>query len=590
MPPIVSHRRRNCDARPSSTRGPVLPHSACVQSLLPWQRASSQPLWQPQPHPASYSSTRNLNARAVPSVGAMSTSGSSLPLGDLFLAAALPVIKVALLCGVGATVARLGILTLDGRRAVSALIFNVFSPCLFFSSLGAGEGVVEAVRLWPLTVNMVLSNAIGLLLGAALIKLARVPPELHKHMLVAVAVGNTGNLPLVLVASLGSNPALPFLMGSAAEGLKFVILGSFSATLIQFPLVNTLLRQAVPPPVELVQASAGANAKHGASLGTASAANRAATEAEATTGGAAAAGEEAGHVQLTLLGDGQDPASDTTSLRAYPAAAAPKVSEGHPTSQPPSETTSLLHQPSSQTWHRPHVEWLWSAQGRDWWERQVRRLQGSGLWRQLARSWVYWEPVVSGVVSPPIISMLLALVIASVPVLKACFFSPTGALRLVGESTAMFGQCCIPSLMLVLGANLSKGGSAKWAVREAGRPEQQGGQVGNGPRKAGPGVAKLPARVIASVILCRLVLLPLCGTPLVALPFKAGWFGDIHPMAVVVMLVTNATPTAIIVHAIATMYRNREDDLAALLFWEYLASIVSLPLLTALFLHIAAPG
>ncbi|GFH14612.1 uncharacterized protein HaLaN_10702 [Haematococcus lacustris] len=187
-----------------------------------------------------------------------------------------------------------GILTLDGRRAVSALIFNVFSPCLFFSSLGAGEGVAEAVRLWPLTVNMVLSNAIGLLLGAALIKLARVPLELHKHMLVAVAVG--------------------------------------------------------------------------------------------------------------------------------------------------------------------------------------------------------------------------------------------------------------------------------------------------------PGVAKLPARVIASVILCRLVLLPLCGTPLVALPFKAGWFGDIHPMAVVVMLVTNATPTAIIVHAIATMYRNREDDLAALLFWEYLASIVSLPLLTALFLHIAAPG
>ncbi|KAL6758976.1 auxin efflux carrier [Haematococcus lacustris] len=568
MRPSVSHRRRNCDARPSSTRGPVLPHSACVQSLPPWQRASSQPLWQPQPHPASYSSTRNLNARAVPSVGAMSTSGSSLPLGDLFLAAALPVIKVALLCGVGATVARLGILTLDGRRAVSALIFNVFSPCLFFSSLGAGEGVAEAVRLWPLTVNMVLSNAIGLLLGAALIKLARVPLELHKHMLVAVAVGNTGNLPLVLVASLGSNPALPFLMGSAAEGLKFVILGSFSATLIQFPLVNTLLRQAVPPPVELVQASAGSNTKHGASLGTASAANGAATEAEATTGGAAAAegaaaaGEEAGHVQLTLLGDGQGSASDAISLRAYPAAAAPKVREGHPTSETTSETTSLLHQPSSQAWHRPHAEELWAGQGRGWWERQVQRLQGSGLWRQLARSWVYWEPVVSGVVSPPIISMLLALVIASVPVLKACFFSPTGALRLVGESTAMFGQCCIPSLMLVLGANLSKG----------------------------PGVAKLPARVIASVILCRLVLLPLCGTPLVALPFKAGWFGAIHPMAVVVMLVTNATPTAIIVHAIATMYRNREDDLAALLFWEYLASIVSLPLLTALFLHIAAPG
>jgi hypothetical protein len=35
-------------------------------------------------------------------------------------------------------------------------------------------------------------------------------------------VGNTGNLPLVLVASLGDNPALPFLMGSSQLGLQYV--------------------------------------------------------------------------------------------------------------------------------------------------------------------------------------------------------------------------------------------------------------------------------------------------------------------------------------------------------------------------------
>jgi predicted permease len=52
------------------------------------------------------------------------------------------------------------------------------------------------------------------------------------------------------------------------------------------------------------------------------------------------------------------------------------------------------------------------------------------------------------------------------------------------------------------------------------------------------------------------------------------------------MLVTHATPTAIVVHSMATMLRNREDDMAAMLFWEYLASAITLPCLMALFLRI----
>lgn len=40
---------------------------------------------------------------------------------------------------------------------------------------------------------------------------------------------------------------------------------------------------------------------------------------------------------------------------------------------------------------------------------------------------------------------------------------------------------------------------------------------------------------------------------------------------------------------IATIYRNREDDVAALLFYEYLASTATLPLLIALYLTLVAP-
>ena len=50
--------------------------------------------------------------------------------------------------------------------------------------------------------------------------------------------GNTANLPMVLVASLGSDPSLPFLYGSADLGLQAIILANLSATLISFPLVS----------------------------------------------------------------------------------------------------------------------------------------------------------------------------------------------------------------------------------------------------------------------------------------------------------------------------------------------------------------
>lgn len=49
--------------------------------------------------------------------------------------------------------------------------------------------------------------------------------------------------------------------------------------------------------------------------------------------------------------------------------------------------------------------------------------------------------------------------------LQACLFSPTGSLRLVGEVSTMLGDMTIPCLMLVLGANLSRGG---WRFTMAG--------------------------------------------------------------------------------------------------------------------------
>lgn len=58
------------------------------------------------------------------------------------------------------------------------------------------------------------------------------------------------------------------------------------------------------------------------------------------------------------------------------------------------------------------------------------------------------------------------------------------------------------------------------------------------------------------------------------------------PLTMVVMMVAWSTPTAILVHSLASIHENGEDEVSALLFWEYLACIVTLPLCSAVYLYL----
>ncbi|GLC46287.1 hypothetical protein PLESTB_000995100 [Pleodorina starrii] len=176
-----------------------------------------------------------------------------------------------------------------------------------------------------------------------------------------------------------------------------------------------------------------------------------------------------------------------------------------------------------------------------------------------------WRSVVAGVCSPPTLASLAAVVVASVGWLRDALFSPGGCLRLVGEVSDALGAVCIPALLLVLGANLSRG----------------------------PGVAagRLPGACVAAAVATRLVLLPaVCGAALLG-AWRAGLLpAGTDPLAMLVMFIMHATPTAVLVHSMATIFSNAEDEVAALLFWQYIASLVSLPLAIGLMLQLLAPA
>jgi predicted permease len=123
----------------------------------------------------------------------------------------------------------------------------------------------------------------------------------------------------------------------------------------------------------------------------------------------------------------------------------------------------------------------------------------------------------------------------------------------------MFGDCCIPSLMLMVGATLENG----------------------------PGASALPAAVAAGVAAARLLLMPLLGVGWVLAARGLGFLPPSTPrLLVLVMLIQNAVPTALNVHTFCTMNRNREAEMGALIFYEYVASLATVPVCLALFLHV----
>lgn len=160
------------------------------------------------------------------------------------------------------------------------------------------------------------------------------------------------------------------------------------------------------------------------------------------------------------------------------------------------------------------------------------------------------SPLAKGVFTPPVIACLLAVPVASVPELRDQLFSSSGSLSFLGEVLDLLGAPLIPCLFLVLGANLAEG----------------------------PGTSQVPVRVLVGTCVSKLLLHPLAGMTLVMGSLHAGLLpADLDPLIPLVMMLVWAPPTAVLVHALATMMQNGADQVAAVLFYEYLASLVTVP-------------
>jgi len=162
----------------------------------------------------------------------------------------------------------------------------------------------------------------------------------------------------------------------------------------------------------------------------------------------------------------------------------------------------------------------------------------------------------SNIFTFPIKCCLAAIGIGLIPPAKALLVGPDAPLAIVKESLETMGGAMIPGMMMVLGANLSKG----------------------------PPPCNLPAFNIAAVAVVRLLVAPLFGVSIVIASVHANIVRPPDSFFMFVLMLQHCMPTAINMHTVATLHQNGVAEVTTVLFWQYLASIVTLPIWMMLFL------
>lgn len=168
--------------------------------------------------------------------------------GEDVLSAVLPLMKLLSLTVIGLILAnpKAQIIPKATFKLLSKLVFALFLPCLIFVHLGESVTLQNVTLWWFIPVNVLVSTAIGCLLGYVVVLLCRPPPQFTRFTIIMTAFGNTGNIPLAIVGSVCHTADNPFGDDCHRKGVSYVSLAQWVAVI----LVYTLVYHMMEPPLE----------------------------------------------------------------------------------------------------------------------------------------------------------------------------------------------------------------------------------------------------------------------------------------------------------------------------------------------------
>eukprot|EP00850_Spirogloea_muscicola_P014408 SM000103S09500 [mRNA] locus=s103:354447:357734:- [translate_table: standard] len=473
-----------------------------------------------------------------------------------------PVARVLLLCAVGAALAtpRVGVLTADARKLLNKLVFIVFLPSLVFFNLGSAVTLQKVLDWWYMPLNVLICCLVGSALGW-LVTFICATPRQHRSLTIACCcIGNVGNLPLVLVATVCSEAKNPFAPPAEChkQGIAYVsygmwVIGTMAdtkeflrrtkeefikaylhtclqmAVVVMWTFVYNLLKPSecnlsLPDTVQQLKLTKNNFERTLENV-------KVAEEVGVVTSGAVSASynEEAGPLHLPLQ-----------TVKALGA----------------EEDQALLPANAKSSLLIPHFE-LEQERRRHTFNHDytVSLIQGLLTYYSWISRYCRWRDIFT---PPTCAAQLLALLVGVIPSLKSVFFGQAAQLSLLTDTLNVLGMAMIPSMMLVLGGNLTKG----------------------------PGDSDLGWRTVVGITITRLVVLPIVGIGIVFLVDRLGMLPLNDPLFHFVLLLQFAMPTAINVGTVTVLHGTGEKEASIILFWQYSSAVLSMTVWIMVFFSI----
>lgn len=420
------------------------------------------------------------------------------------LTAIVPLLKLLSLTVIGLLLAhpKTQILPRATFKLLSKLVFALFLPCLIFTELGESITLENMGSWWFIPINVLISTMIGFFLGWLVVIICRPPPELNRFTIIMTAFGNSGNLSLAIVGSVcHTKTSSPFGSHCHSRGVAYVSFAQWVSVI----LVYTLVYHMMEPPMEyyeVVEEGEGDNIQEEMVVNNPS--RPLLVEAEWP----GIEDKVTEHSKTPFI------ARVFSSVANISQSSLPDIeisTEGVPTSP---KSMMCLAEP-----------------------RVVRKI------RIVAQ-----KTPIQHILQPPTIASLLAIIIGTVPQLKAFVFGYDAPLSFITDSLEILAGALVPSVMLILGGMLAEG----------------------------PNESTLGRRTTIGIIVARLVVLPIIGIGMVSLAGKLHFFSEGNAMYKFVLLLQYTTPSAILLGAIASLRGYAVKEASAILFWQHVFALFTL--------------
>jgi len=471
----------------------------------------------------------------------------------LVLASAEAVGEVCVVSALGFALAMRGSLLPPAVSTLAKLTFNVFLPCLLYTSIAmAVAGVAALQSMWSVSALCVLQVAALFAVAAVGNAALRIPPPSRPLTTMMVAFNNSGYVPLVLIPAVLRR--VPALLGedrdSGMDRVNAYIAVWMSTLSVQLWVVgfSYFARETQRFARQMEEGAAEVD------------------------------------IEMTRLG------GESENLLA--------PSAGDEEAAPPRERISS-DSGKAQRSARVSLEDVSLDRGHSRESTRGEPTRGEST----RGSWVMarWKEVQKSVegshaLNPPMFASLAAVGTVVTPGARSFLIGDEAPLGFATDAMRLVGQAATPLSMVVLGAEL-----AFSHIRS--RPGYSGSLEGSGIQPKGqqqhPAATtsaahatirspNLPARAVAGVSFQRLVV-----SPLLAVALMAGFAallppGSLHddPLCRFVMLVEGATPSAMNLVLICMMQGVDPGPCARTLFYQYLLSVLTLTVWISIFLHV----